>query len=85
MEDARWRSPPYIGVREGVPRERSACSVLLHPWMHRRPNRLRWTFRTLPHMRKVGGSEPTPDGAHMWVGRPALWLIVGPTDLLEGP
>jgi len=90
MEDVRdvlgrWRTPHYIGVTEWVPHQRSACSFLFHPWMHRPPNRLRWTVGALPHMTKVGGSEPTLDAAHMSVGRPALLLTVGPTDLLEEP
>ena len=83
----RWRTPPYIGVREGVPHQWSACSFLLHPWMHQPPNHLRWTVGALPHMvnvRKVGGSEPTLDGAHLLVGPPTIEMIVGPTNLLEG-
>ena len=44
-----------------------------------------WEFPSYVHHGDVGGSEPTQVGAHMSVGRPAIWMTVGPTDLLEGP
>jgi len=44
-----------------------------------------WEFPSHVHHRDVGGSEPTQVGSHMLVSRPAIWMIVGPTDLLEGP
>jgi len=44
-----------------------------------------WEFPSHVHHGDVGGSEPTHVGAHMSVGRPGLWLTVGPTDLLQDP